>query len=336
MRLLIELKDRYREQNIYAVNLANDNGFSVDILNYGAVITGIYLPDKNGDIKNMVLAYKDHTAYYEDPYYLGGVVGRYANRIAGGILNIGEQVYQLAINETANHNHLHGGKHGLNKRTWTISKSFQTADKAGIELSYTSPHLEEGYPGNLIINICYTITNNNELIIDYTAHTDRTTTVNLTNHSYFNLSGGAQDISAHLLSINAPEYTPTDDRYLPTGEILTVNNSIYDLQQPKQVSLFMEQIPTLNYCLPKHNGLKQAALLTQPDSGLSLNIQTTTPSLQLYCGNFLDTPFAPFAGICLEPHYSPDSPNHSGFPSTLLYPGKQYHETTVYSFSNTQ
>ncbi|HEY0769997.1 MAG TPA: aldose epimerase family protein, partial [Sphingobacteriaceae bacterium] len=210
--------------------------------------------------------------------------------------------------------------------------TFKESGKAGVVLSLVSPDLEEGYPGNLTVEVTYTLSNLNELSIAYKASTDQPTVVNLTNHTYFNLSAGKRDISSHLIYINATEFTPTDDSYIPLGSIEPVENSIFDLREAKQVGEFMHQIITANYCLNNHKEFEFAARLSDPESGKSLEIRTTNPGLQLYCGNYLSGNFKPFSGICLEPQFYPDSPNHTQFPSTLLLPGEVYNEVISYKF----
>ena len=321
----------YKEQDIYRISLYNDNGLTVNIINYGATIENILVPDSKKRPENIVLSYNTIEEYFNDPHYLGCTVGRYANRISGGLLKINNTTYQLSQNE-AGKNHLHGGYNGFNKKIWHVDRTFKESGKAGVVLSLVSPDLEEGYPGNMSVEVTYTLSNLNELSIAYNASTDRPTVVNLTNHTYFNLSGGKSDISSYLLNINATEFTPTDNSYIPRGSIEPVENSIFDLRKPKHVGEFMHQIITANYCLNNHKEFEFAARLSDPESGKSLEIRTTNPGLQLYCGNYLSGIFKPFSGICLEPHFYPDSPNHPQFPSTLLLPGEVYNEITSYKF----
>lgn len=324
---------RYSGKPVFLVSLRNDKGAVVNILTFGAIVKDIFLPGLNGSIPdNMVLSYDTVDEYIADPHYIGCIVGRYANRIAGGMFTINDQTCQLTKNEEANQNHLHGGYAGFNKKLWDTRKTFVNETECGVSLALTSRHLEEGYPGNLNVEVSYVLSNLNELTITYRASTDIPTVVNLTNHSYFNLSGGKRDISDHNLSIYADEYTPADETYIPFGNIESVDQSIYDLRNPQKAGAFMHQVDTLNYCLNNNKEFKLAALLSDPDSGRTLEVRTTCPGLQLYCGNYLSGRFEPFAGICLEPHYFPDSPNHMKFPSSVLNPGVEYYEVSSYKF----
>lgn len=331
MKVSKEWLHRYKDQDVYRITLNNDNGLKVNIINYGAAIESILVPDSKNHTENIVLSYNTIEEYFNDPHYLGCTVGRYANRIAGGIININNKTYQLTQNE-AGKNHLHGGYCGFNKKIWNIDQTINSVDETGVILSVISPDMEEGYPGNLAVEVSYTLTNSNELFIAYKASTDLPTVVNLTNHTYFNLSGGKHDISSHLLTINAAEFTPIHDNYIPLGSIKPVENSIFDLRKPKPAGEFMHQIITANYCLNNHKEFEFAARLSDPESGKSLEIRTTNPGLQLYCGNYLSGNFEPFSGICLEPQYYPDSPNHPQFPSTVLLPGEVYNEIISYKF----
>ncbi|TZF82090.1 galactose mutarotase [Pedobacter sp. BS3] len=324
-----EQTDHYKGEDIFNISLHNDAGMIVTILNFGAIIKEILFPYGNGSRRNMVLSYPDDRQYYTDPHYIGCVVGRYANRIAGGKLILGDEMYQLSLNENGN-SHLHGGFTGFNKKVWHIAGTFTDNDSASVTLTATSPHLEEGYPGYLTVEITYTLTRSNELQIHYRAVTDKPTIVNLTNHTYFNLSGGERDISNNTLSVNADAYTPANDQYIPTGNIEGVEHSGFDLRTPVKVSEIMHRMPTINYCL-SHND-SPAAILIDSESGCRLEVRTTKPGLQLYFANYLDKPFTPFAGICLEPQFYPDSPNHPLFPSTLLVPGQTYEHSTWYRF----
>jgi aldose 1-epimerase len=282
----------------------------------------------------MVLSYNDVKDYFDDPYYIGCTVGRYANRISGGSFPlVGEQA-RLSLNEPAKNNHLHGGFKGFNKRVWTVAGTSESDLGTELVLKLFSKHLEEGYPGNLEVELRYTLTDANQLILVYKASTSRPTIVNLTNHSYFNLSGGRQDISSHILGLKSDSYTPADQRYIPSGEILPVEGTSFDLQQARAVKDFMHEADTVNFCLENQRELQFAAVLTDPETGNSLEVSTTCPGLQLYCGNYLGGSFKPFSGICLEPHYYPDSPNHANFPSALLMPEETYDETTVYKFNS--
>lgn len=313
--------------------LNNHHGMQVTIANRGATITGIWVPDARGQRANVVLSYGSPESYRSDRYYLGCTVGRYANRIANGQLSIQGERYALPINEKVLHNHLHGGEGGFHKKIWAFKSAATSEGWSWVELSCTSPHLEEGYPGRVQVDVRYGLsTNHNELHLWYSARTDRATVVNITNHSYFNLSGGKRPVTDHQLAIHAADYTPLNERYLPTGAVQAVAGSPYDLRTPVRVGDVTGLIPTANYCLDYLTGLTPAATLTDPESRRRLTVQTTAPGLQLYCGNFLGPPFHPFAGLCLEPQYYPDAPNHPHFPSPLLLPTQTYRQTIVYTF----
>lgn len=327
-----KLISSYERQDIYLVELKNNKGCVVNVSNYGATIKDFLLPQADGKLANMVLSYPDIESYFTDPHYIGCTVGRYANRIAGGKFSLGENSIELTVNELSNDNHLHGGFNGFNKKVWTLSGTFEDETGSGCTLKLSSSNMDEGYPGNLEVEINYTLTDDNELILTYKATTDQATIVNLTNHSYFNLTAGDQDISSHSLCVNSKSYTPADKKYIPTGEILPVKGTIYDLIEPQEVRQFMHDADTVNYCLDNQGELKLAAVLEAP-GGITMEVSTTCPGLQLYCGNYLDGNFSPFSGICLEPHCYPDSPNHANFPSAQLMPGEIYKETTIYKFN---
>lgn len=303
----------------------------VSVMNYGAIINGIWVADRLGNCDNVVLNYPDLTAYVNDPYYIGCVVGRYANRIDRGLLPIGDEIVTLSLNEPALMNHLHGGFEGFNKKTWRVIEPVD-GDSTTLHLTYTSPRGEEGYPGTLAVTIRYHLTDHNELIVDYSAQTDQPTVVNLTNHSYFNLSGSGQDVRQHTLLVAASEYTPLNERYLPAELVRSVAGSPFDLRQATELHDVFNTAATFNYCLAISSGLTHAATLHDTGSGRRLQVYTTAPGLQIYSGQYLGLPFHPFAGICLEPQHYPDTPNHPEFPTAVLEPGSHYRQTTVYQF----
>ncbi|GAB3221408.1 galactose mutarotase [Spirosoma arcticum] len=315
---------------VQSYTLQNQAGTRISLTNFGATITGIWVPDRQGNRENVVLSYLDLASYQDDPYYIGCTVGRYANRIDRGLLLLGDDLLQLTINEEKLTNHLHGGFAGFNKKTWSAVETVNTHQPERC-LAYTSPHGEEGYPGNLSVTIHYSLTEQNELIVAYVARTDRPTVVSLTNHSYFNLSGGKQDVRQHILTMAASTYTPLNERHLPL-EPVPVDGSLFDLRKGRELGPVVESNPTLHYCLDTNACLCQAATLYDPDSGRRLTVYTTAPGLQVYSGQFLAAPFGPFAGVCLEPQHYPDAPNHPNFPSALLEPEEVYRQTTVYQF----
>lgn len=318
-------------QDRQSFTLQNGAGMRVSVTNYGAIITGIWVADRLGNFDNVVLNYPDLMAYTDDPYYVGGVVGRYANRIDRGLLPIGNEVFTLSLNEPVLMNHLHGGFEGFNKKAWRVVEPVD-ADPTTLSLSYTSPYSEEGYPGTLVVTIRYTLTEWNELVVEYSATTDRPTVVNLTNHSYFNLSGDGQDVRQHTLLVAASDYTPLNERYLPAEPIRSVAGTPFDLRRATELHDVFSTAATFNYCLDPSPGLTHAATLYESGSGRRLRVHTNAPGLQVYSGQYLGSPFYPFAGICLESQCYPDTPNHPDFPTALLEPDAVYRQTTVYQF----
>lgn len=317
----------YLEQDIYVVSLQSET-CRVNILNYGAIIKDFFVPGAGGTLENIVLSYEDVADYYSDSNYMGSVVGRYAGRIAGGSLNIDNHLYQLTRNE--NGNHLHGGDQGLSKKLWNIERTFEDASVAGVVLSVHSPHLEEGYPGNLEAEVTYRLSSDHTLWMAFKAVTDQPTVVNLTSHAYFNLAGGGKDISSHILTIPAEQYLRDGENFIPTGSVTPVHGSVFDLRMPTPVSEVMRRMPPVNYVLHNRKDFRLAATLSEPERRRDLEVRTTSPALQLYCGNFLKGKYSPYAGICLEPQGFPDAPNHPSFPSTLLRPGEVYHEVSSF------
>ena len=327
----------------------NARGLEVRAIPYGAIIVSIRVPDRRGDLADVVLGFDDLQGYLERSRYFGAVVGRYGNRIANGRFSLDGRTYQLATNNGPNH--LHGGNKGFDKVLWTITTKDAPEGSQAI-FSRTSKDGEEGYPGNLQVRVTYTLTEKNELIVDYHATTDKATPVNLTQHSYFNLAGeGSGDILGHQLTIDADRYTPVDDTLIPTGELAPVQGTPFDFRQPTAIGARIDQDnPQLkngkgydhNWVLTrKGTGLQHAARLTDPKSGRTMDVATTEPGLQFYSGNFLDGTikgkaghvYAHRSGLCLETQHFPDSPNKPNFPSTILQPGKAYQSRTVFTFS---
>ncbi|PSL08534.1 aldose 1-epimerase [Haloactinopolyspora alba] len=330
--------------------LRNWRGMEVDILTYGGIVQSITVPDRKGEMANVALGFDNLGDYVEHsgPYF-GAIVGRYANRIAEGEFTLDGEQYELATNNPPNH--LHGGDVGFDKKVWEVTDEFADRHDVGLELSYTSPDGEEGYPGTLETTVTYTLTKRNELRIDYHATTDEPTIVNLTNHSYFNLGGeGTGSIEDHVLQIEADHYTPVDETLIPTGEIAPVEGTPFDFREPKEVGadirepheqLLIGQGYDHNFVLNGGDGLDRAAKLRDPESGRTVSVYTTEPGMQFYSGNFLDGSFAGTSGqvyrqsdgLALETQHFPDSPNQPDFPSTVLRPGEEYESTTVYRFT---
>jgi aldose 1-epimerase len=332
-------------QNVTLYTLRNRNGMEARITDYGGIIVSLTAPDKNGQFADVVLGF-DNLADYEakNPFF-GCITGRYANRIAKGKFTLNGTEYKLAVNNGPNH--LHGGKVGFDKKVWR-AKPIRRAGGVGLEMSYTSPDGEEGYPGTLDSRVSYLLTNDNELEIEYSATTDKPTIVNLTNHSYFNLAGeGSGSILNHTLSINADAFTPTDDTLIPNGERRSVAGTPLDFTSAHRIGerinanflpLKQGQGYDHNYVL-SGSGLRTAARAKDPKSGRVLEVRTTEPGVQLYTGNHLNVTgkdghhYASRHGFCLETQHFPDSPNQPSFPSPVLQPGDKYQHTCIYKFT---
>jgi aldose 1-epimerase len=325
--------------------LANKNGMTVKITNYGAIITRIEMADKNGTIENVACGFDIPEDYLSEEYlgsypYFGAIIGRFGNRIAEGHLEIEGKTFKLAVNNGPNH--LHGGKIGFDRRLWD-AKTFTDEEKTGIELTYLSPHLEENYPGNLTVKCIYTLNYKNELGIEYFAVTDQTTVVNLTNHTYFNLTGGKENILNHELKLSAKMMTESVE-LIPTGNIIPVEGTVYDFSKFKPFKSALNELPTgydNNFVLDNESGeLVYAGTLREKNSGRQVEVFTTQPGIQLYTGYYIpelisggEKKFGSFSGVALETQHYPDSVHHPHFPPTQLKPGEKYSEKTVYRFS---
>ena len=328
--------------------LENDNGIEVYITNYGGRIVSWLVPDRDGKNADIVLGYDSIEGYLNsNEVYFGSLIGRYGNRIAEGNFELDGKEYTLAINNPPNH--LHGGPNGFHNVIWDAK---QISDKH-LRLQYFSEDGEEGYPGNLQVQVHYLLNNDNELMIDYTAVTDQKTVVNLTNHAFFNLAGaGSGTVNNHELMINAEHFTPVDSTLIPTGEIATVAGTPFDFTSPKAIGRDLDQENEQldfgmgfdhNFVLNKQNqgALELAARVYEPESGRVMEVLTTEPGIQFYGGNFLDgsdtgkegVPYEFRSAFCLETQHFPDSPNQPNFPTTVLEPGEMYHTVTVHRFS---
>jgi len=327
--------------------LTNANGVEVKAITYGCIITSIRTPDRTGKVADIVLGFDSLDGYLKDSPYFGAVVGRYGNRIAKGQFTLDGKTYTLATNNGPNH--LHGGNKGFDKVVWKASEK-SSADGVGVVFTRVSPDGEEGYPGNLQATVTYTLTDRNELVVDYHAGTDKATPVNLTQHSYFNLAADDGDILGHQLTIDADRYTPVDATLIPTGELPTVAGTPFDFRKPTAIGA---RIGETNAQLKNGNGydhnwvlnrtgggLQHAVRVLEPKSGRVLDIATTEPGVQFYTGNFLDgsikgkggRAYKQRTGFCLETQHFPDSPNHPNFPTTILRPGQTYSSKTVFTF----
>jgi len=326
--------------------LRNANGVEVRAISYGGIITSLKAPDRAGALADIVMGFDTLDGYLAGHPYFGAIIGRYGNRIGKAQFTLEGKTYPLAKNNGPNH--LHGGMKGFDKVVWTIGRA---EGANAITFTRTSPDGEEGYPGNLKVAVTYTLTDANELVVDYHATTDKATPVNLTQHSYFNLAGdGSGDILGHELTINADRYTPVDDTLIPTGELAPVEGTPFDFRKPMAIGARINaNHPQLvagrgydhNWVLNRSGGGQQfAARVLEPKSGRTLEITTEEPGIQFYAGNFLDGSlkgkagrvYAHRTGFCLETQHYPDSPNKPDFPTTILKPGQEYKTRTVFKF----
>ena len=330
---------------VYLYTLTNAKGDEVKITNYGGIVTSWISPDKNGKRSSIVLGFDSLSGYLAKPPYFGAIVGRYGNRIAKGKFKIGDSTYSLAVNNGSNH--LHGGLKGFDKQVWEATVANDSVPV--LSLSYLSKDMEEGYPGNLKVNVVYTLTDDDALQIEYTAETDKPTVLNLTNHSYFNLTGDHRNtILDHKMMIKADYYTPVDTGLIPTGELKAVKGTPFDFNTPEKIGTRIAQTGgnpvgyDHNYALKRSdNSLQEVVTVTDSLSGRKLELFTTEPGVQFYTGNFLDgsikgsdgMPFNKNTGFCLETQHFPDSPNQPKFPSVLLKPGEKFHSITKYKLS---
>jgi aldose 1-epimerase len=335
--------------DVDSYTLTNKNGVQVKITNYGATVTSIKVPDRNGKFDDVVLGYDSIDGYLAKNPHLGAVAGRYANRIAKGQFTLDGKTYTLAKNN--GENHLHGGPKGFYQALWTATP-VERGDGVAVMLKYLSKDGEENYPGNLDVTVTYTLTDRNELKIDYAATTDKDTILNLTNHSYFNLAGaGNGDILNHQLRINADQITPVDKTMIPTGDVKPVAGTPFDFSKLTPIGARIndpdEQLVIgkgydHNFILKTSNTLSTPAVeVYEPTAGRVMEVFTDQPGVQLYTGNFLDGSITGKGGkvynqrygFCLETQHYPDSPNHPNFPTVVLKPGQQFASTTIFKFS---
>lgn len=336
-------------ENIDLYVLRNVNGMETKITNFGGIVVSLTAPDRNGAFADVVLGFNDLESYLtkNNPYF-GALIGRYGNRIGKGRFKLNGVEYKLAVNN--GENHLHGGIKGFDKVIWT-GREMRTKDGPAVVLTYVSKDGEEGYPGNLRVRVVYTLTNKNELKIDYSATTDKATVLNLTHHSYFNFHGeGNGDILDHRVTINANRFVPTDAGSIPTGELRRVMGTPFDFRKATAIGARInddeEQLKLGNgydhtWVINGRPGvLRFAATASEPTSGRRMEVWTTEPGMQFYTGNFLDgtltgkggKPYPRRSGFCFETQHYPDSPNQPSFPSTTLRPGATYRSTTIYRF----
>jgi aldose 1-epimerase len=335
-------------ESVELYTLTNAKGLEARIMTYGGTVVSLKVPDRHGKLGDIVLGYETLDGYLNNNPYFGSIIGRYGNRIGKASFSLNGKQYSLPKNN--GENTLHGGIKSFGKVVWK-AKEVNTINGAGLSFTYLSKDGEEGFPGNLSVTVVYTLTNNNELKIDYSATTDKTTVVNLTHHSYFNLAGEG-DILKHELMINAGKFTPVDSGLIPTGELRPVNGTPMDFTKPAVIGARIDQQDeqlTLgkgydhNWVLnaTKASGLALAARVYEPVSGRVMEVLTTEPGIQFYSGNFLDGSitgkngqvYKHRSGFCLETQHFPDSPNKPAFPSTVLRPGQRYRTTTIHRFS---
>jgi len=333
---------------VNAVTLKNANGMEVHAISYGGIVTSIRVPDRDGHFDDVVLGYDTEDAYRKNNGpYMGAIIGRFGNRIAKGSFTLDGQTYTLAKNNGPNH--LHGGIKGFDKVVWQVEE-FKNSDGTGAIFRYKSADGEEGYPGNVSAQVTYTLNDKNELIVDYLATSDKSTPINMTEHSYFNLAGPTRDILAHELMLNADRYTPVDSTLIPTGELATVDGTPFDFRKSTPIGARIDQDHEQlkfgmgydhNFVLNRQGPeLVHAARVYDPMTGRTLDVSTTEPGIQLYTGNFLDGTITGKSGrayqrrfaFCLETQHFPDSPNQPNFPSTILKPGSEYRSRTVFAF----
>lgn len=340
-------------REVFQFTLTNPSGMQVELITYGGIIAKVLLPDRQSRLANIVLGLDSLEAYETRNGYYGCAVGRYGNRIAKGRFTLDGKEYKLAVNN--GENHLHGGLAGFDKRLWEPLAEISENDREGVTLRYLSADGEEGYPGNLDVKITYSLSSANELRLDYEAHTDAPTVVNLTNHSFWNLAGeGSGPVYDHILQLNASQYLPVDAGAIPLGEPAAVENTPFDFRQPKPIGrdIRSNHIQVAygmgfdhNWIIDQPEGsaaseLKLAAVVSEPLTDRTMKVLTTEPGVQFYSGNFLNATsygtslraYRQSEGFCLETQHYPDSPNQPAFPSTVLRPGEVLRSSTIYQF----
>ena len=331
---------------IEAFTLKNSHGASAKIITHGATLAELRVSDRTGKEADVVLGFDDLKGYLGDHPHFGGVIGRFANRIAKGKFSIDGQDYQLATNNGPNT--LHGGNVSFDHRVWK-GEPVSDAKGAAVRLTYVSPDGEENFPGTLTVTVMYTLTDDNALKIEYSATTDKATAINLTNHSYFNLSDGG-NVLGYMLTLNASRYTPADSTLIPTGELAPVKGTAYDFTKPMTIGSRIAELAKIkeaggydiNYAVDGEDGqLRKAAKVVDPASGRMMEVWTTAPGVQLYTANWLDesihgkrgVAYGKYGAVCLETQNFPDAVNHANFPNAILRPGATYHSETIYKFS---
>ena len=341
-------------EKVFLYTLDNGQGLKVEITNYGGIVVRLFTRDKKGSFADIVLGYDRLEDYFNNYAYFGALIGRYGNRINNGSFTLEGKTYQLPKNEVqeTGSNHIHGGEKGFDKVVWD-AELFKEDNCPGLKLKYFSEEGEQGYPGNLQVQVKYIVLKDNTLRIEYRVETDQKTPINLTNHSYFNLRGeGQSDILNHILQLKASSFTPIDEAFIPTGEIRSVDNTPFDFREPKKIGA---EIAANNRQLNIAGGydhnfiidgeeekeLKDLGEVYEPETGRMMTVRTTEPGVQFYTGNSLSgqegkegSTYKKHTGFCLETQHFPDSPNHDNFPGTFLKPGEEYYSVTEYSFGH--
>ena len=335
---------------IHKFILTNKNGMEVSVINFGGIITSLKSRDSKGNYEDVVLGFDNLSQYEDESPYFGAIIGRYGNRISEGKFTLDGKTYNLAVNNDINH--LHGGLKGFDKVVWDAAQEV-TDSSASLILKYISQDMEEGYPGNLQVKVTYTLDDNDELRVEYEAETDKKTIINLTQHSYFNLSGDfSKNILDHEITINADSFLPVDSTLIPTGEVISVEGTPFDFREAKTVgediSMSNKQLSYGNgydHCWVLNNqeiGLRHVASAYHPFSGRLLEVYSDQPGIQFYSGNFLDGTLTSKqdgnygfrSGLCLETQHYPNSPNEKDFPSVTLNSGEKYMTQTVFRFTS--
>lgn len=325
--------------------LDNGRGLSANVLTWGATLAACRFPDREGRHENLVLSFPDRSGFESNPPYFGATCGRFANRIARGRFVLNDTTWQLATNNGPNH--LHGGNVGFNRRAWAVVGQETDESHVAVTLEYVSPDGEEGFPGELTVNVTFEVDVESQLTIRYEARTTRETVLNLTNHAYWNLGGTEQDVrlvTGHLLQLESDHYLPVDSTQIPIGQAASVRGTPMDFTSLHPISdAFLDVDGGYDHCYVvrgEPGELRRAAQVVDPVSGRSMEVLTTEPGIQLYTGNFLDGTtacggFSAQQGLCLECQHFPDSPNQPQFPATNLLPGAVYRQTTVHRFTVT-
>jgi aldose 1-epimerase len=320
----MELYTKIWKDNTSLITI-NNGTMELAFSDFGCTITAIRIGGKN-----LVLAYDDPDDYFNDAFYLGCIVGRVTGRISNGGFEIDGREYALAKNDGSRTHHLHGGISGFNRKLFTLTGTGKAADAASATLHYRSPHMQEGYPGNLDVFVTYSLTGKNEVVMEYRAITDRATHVNLTNHSYFNFSDTHAAAGTHELFVDADSYVFCDDDFIPTGELRKVDNDIHDFRKMRRVSRNLNECFVLN---GDKNDDHVKAELYDPASKIRMSVRTTSPGLLFYTGDYLEGSFVAGGGVCLETQFFPDTPNCKEFAGTLLRPGEEFYQRTSFTFS---